>query len=242
MMIGGKKVLGLIPARGGSKGLPGKNIMPIAGKPLIAWSVEQARASRYIDDVVVSTDSKEIADVAIVAGARTPFRRPDALATDKASSVDVVLHALDELAGEGSNFDIVVLLEPTSPLREANDIDGALERLVSVAGAECIVGVAAVESVHPAFLFRADDKEFLSPYAGRAPNAVRRQDLEALYFIEGSVYASFVNALRERRAFYHERTIGWPVARYKSLEIDELPDLIASEALLLARQEGRLTP
>ena len=241
-MIDGKRVLGLIPARGGSKGLPGKNIMPIAGKPLIVWSVEQARASRYLDDVVVSTDSRKIGEIGVAAGARMPFRRPDALATDMASSIDVVLHALDALAGEKENFDIVVLLEPTSPLREASDIDGALERLVSVPGAECIVGVAAVESVHPAFLFRTDDKEFLAPFSDRAPNAVRRQDLETLYFIEGSVYASFAASLRERRAFYHERTIGWPVARYKSLEIDELPDLIASEALLLARQDGRLTP
>lgn len=239
-MIDGKRVLALIPARSGSKGLPGKNIMPIAGKPLITWSIEHARASKYVDDVVVSTNSRQIGDVAVAAGARMPFLRPDALATDEASSIDVVLHALDALADTNANFDIVVLLEPTSPLREASDIDGALDRLVSVADAECIVGIAAAETMHPAFLFRTDKKEFLVPYGERAPNAVRRQDLESLYFIEGTVYASFVSALRERRAFYHERTIGWPVARYKSLEIDELPDLLASEALLLARQDGRL--
>lgn len=240
-MIDGKKVLALIPARSGSKGLPGKNIMMIAGKPLIVWSIEQARASAFVDDVVVSTDSREIVDIAIAAGARLPFLRPALLATDRASSIDVVLHALDELAERGLEFDVVILLEPTSPLRETGDIDGALSRLVSVSGAESVVGVAIVEAMHPGFLFRKQDNEFLVSYTGAPPNALRRQDLETLFFIEGSVYASFVGALRQRRTFYHEKTLGWRVDRYKSIEIDELPDLIAAEALLIARQDGRLT-
>lgn len=239
-MINGKRVLGLIPARGGSKGLPGKNIRMIAGKPLIVWSIEQAWASALIDDIVVSTDSLEIADVARSASARVPFLRPDSLATDTATSVDAILHALDALASGGELFDIVVLLEPTSPLRESSDIDGALKRLVSVPQAESIVGVSSVEAVHPSFLFREGADAFLAPYTGVSANALRRQDLEPLLFIEGSVYASYVEALRARRGFYHERAIGWRVERYKSLEIDEMTDLITAEALLLARQERRI--
>jgi N-acylneuraminate cytidylyltransferase/CMP-N,N'-diacetyllegionaminic acid synthase len=206
---------------------------------MIAWSIEQARSSALIDEVVVSTDTKAIADVAQTHGARVPFLRPGELATDTASSIDVILHALDYLEKSGDKFDIVVLLEPTSPLREIADIDGAIGKLVASHGAESIVGVSAVEATHPAFLLR-DQGGFLMPYTGRPATNVRRQDIEPLFFLEGSVYASYTNSLRERRSFYHDRTVGWPVARYKALEIDELPDLIACEALLVARRDGRI--
>ena len=238
-MLRNLKILAVVPARGGSKGLPGKNTMPVAGKPLIAWSIEQARASRLIDDVVVSTDREEIAQVARSHGAKVPFLRPAELATDTASSIDVVMHMLDRLAAGGERFDIVVLIEPTSPLRETSDIDGALERLVATPGAESIVGVAGVEAVHPAFLFREHDG-FLNSYTGMSASGVRRQDLETLLFIEGSVYAAYTESLRARGSFYHDRTIGWRVPRYKALEIDEMPDLIACEALLNARRDGRI--
>jgi N-acylneuraminate cytidylyltransferase/CMP-N,N'-diacetyllegionaminic acid synthase len=238
-MLGDLKILAIVPARGGSKGLPGKNTMPVADKPLIAWSIEQARASRLVDDVVVSTDYEEIAVIARSYGANVPFLRPAELATDTASSIDVVAHALDRLADGGDRFDIVALIEPTSPLRETSDIDGALERLVATPGAESIVSVAAVESVHPAFLFR-EENGFLTSYTGRSAGGVRRQDLETLLFVEGSIYAAYTKSLRARGSFYHERTIGWYVPRYKAFEIDEMPDLIACEALLNARRDGRI--
>ena len=238
-MIAGKSVLGLVPARGGSKGLPGKNLRPMLGKPLLAWTIECAAACPAVDAVVVSTDDAAIADTAIGLGAEAPFLRPAGLATDTASSIDVVLHALDTLATGGRVFDIVVLLEPTSPLREVSDIAGALDRLVGAPAVESVVGVARVENVHPAFLYRLTEGQ-LRPYTGAQPTGLRRQDLDPLYFVEGSVYASFVAALRAKRSFYHERTAPWVVARYKSLEIDELSDFIAVEALLAARREGRL--
>lgn len=239
-MIGTQTILALVPARGGSKGLPRKNVLPFAGKPLISWTIEQARTSGVIDAVVVSTDDDEIAEVAKKHGAMVPFRRPAALASDAASSVDVVLHALDQLEEDGSRFSIVGLLEPTSPLRESADIDGAIRKLVNTPGAESVVGVAAVEGMHPAFLLR-EERGFLAPYTGRSATDVRRQQIEPLLFLEGSIYAAYVDSLRRRRGFYHERTIGWQVARYKSLEIDEMCDLIAGEALMTARREGRLT-
>ncbi len=147
--------------------------------------------------------------------------------------------ALDRLEQGGERFDIVVLLEPTSPLRDVSDIDGAVRRLVGTPGAESVVGIAMVEGAHPAFLMR-ESGAFLEPYASRPPTGVRRQDLEPLFHLEGSVYASYVPALRARRSFYHDRTVGWRVSRYKALEIDELPDLIACEALLAARDAGRM--
>lgn len=238
-MIDGKRVLALIPARGGSKGLPGKNLRPLLGKPLVGWSVEQGKGCPEIDAVVVSTDDPATAEAARRFGAEVPFMRPPELATDTASSIDVVLHALDTLAAAGSRYDILVLLEPTSPLRESSDISGALAKLIGTAGAESVVGVARVESMHPSFLYRLEG-DWMRPYHGVQPTGLRRQELETLYFLEGSVYVSTVEALRARRGFYHEHTVPWIVPRYKSLEIDELSDFIAVEALLAARVEGRL--
>ncbi len=238
-MINSQRILAIIPARGGSKGLPRKNILPFAGKPLIVWTIEQAKDSQLIDAVVVSTDDDEIADIAQSHGALVPFRRPAELASDTASSIDVVLHALDHVDQRGDRFAIVVLLEPTSPLRESSDIDGAIRKLVDTAGAESIVGVAAVEAAHPVFLLR-EQGGVLTPYTGMAATGVRRQDIEPLLFLEGSIYAAYAESLRRRRGFYHEQTIGWRVARYKALEIDEMCDLIAGEALKTAQREGRL--
>lgn len=238
-MINRKKVLAIIPARGGSKGLPGKNIRLVCGKPLIAWSIEQARACSEIDSVIVSTDSMEIADVAKSFGADVPFLRPEHLSGDTASSIDVVLHTIDYMAEHGSEYDLVVLLEPTSPLREASDISGAISHLLQTSGAESVVGVSQVESLHPSFLYKMKNG-MLSPYLGEQPNNVRRQDIEDLYFLEGSVYVSYTDALIARKSFYHEATAPWIVPRYKSFEVDELVDLIAVEAIINARLDGKV--
>src|SRR5262245_50403921 len=123
-MIDSQKILALITARGGSKGLPRKNVLDLAGKPLLAWSVEAARASRYIDRLILSSDDDEIMDVAKQYGCEVPFRRPKDLATDGAPTSPAVVHALDAI---GEAFDYVVVLQPTSPLRTAADIDGAIE-------------------------------------------------------------------------------------------------------------------
>ncbi|KAB2928668.1 MAG: acylneuraminate cytidylyltransferase family protein [Dechloromonas sp.] len=236
-MINGKSVLALVPARSGSKGLPGKNTRQFCGKPLIGWSIAAGRASRYVDAVWVSTDSDDIAEAAQACGGDVPFTRPPELASDTASSSDVVIHAIRYAETQGTPFDIIVLLEPTSPLREPSDIDGALEKLFATEGARSIVGVCAVEAMHPAFLFRNGDG-LLEPYLGVQPTGVRRQTLEPLVFIEGSVYASYVEDFLREKSFYHARTTGWQVPRYKAVEIDELSDFVAAEALLRAKHEG----
>lgn len=230
-MIDGLKVLGLVTARGGSKGLPGKNVRPLCGKPLIVWTIDAAKEARCLDAIAVSTDDPAIAETARRAGAEVPFMRPAELAGDTASSIDVVLHAIDFLAAAGRNFDIIVLLEPTSPLRESADIDQGVARLVE-SGAGSLVSVCRAEATHPAFMYRQDARLHLHPFLERQPTGLRRQDIEPLYFLEGTLYASRIDVLRLHRSFYHEDTIGYEVPKWKSLEIDDIDDFNMVEALM----------
>ncbi len=229
-MIEGQKVLGLVVARGGSKGLPGKNVRDLCGKPLLVWTIDAARAAHCLDALVVSTDDKAIAALANQYGAEVPFIRPTELARDITPSIDVVEHAVDFLAAAGRTFEIVVLLEPTSPLREPSDIDGAVVRLVE-SGAGSIVSVCRAEATHPAFMYRLDTEAHLKPFLARQPDGLRRQELEPVYFLEGTIYASRVKVLKERRSFYHDDTIAYEVPKWKSIEIDDLEDFLMVEAI-----------
>ncbi|MCX5695198.1 MAG: acylneuraminate cytidylyltransferase family protein [Candidatus Omnitrophica bacterium] len=236
-MYRGKSVLALIPARGGSKGLPGKNIRLLLGKPLISWSIEQALGSRYIDKVVVSTDSTKITGIARHYGAEVPFRRPKKLASDNAKSMDVILHAINFYESRGHIFDIIVFLEPTSPLREIEDIDKAIEILMTNQKAESIVGVAKLESAHPEFLVKLK-KGFLEPYLNKAYKVFRRQEVEELYFFEGSLYIAYAESLKNKKTFYHNKTLAYIVPKWKSFEMDDYTDFIIIEAILRARRRG----
>lgn len=236
-MIDGLRVLALVPARAGSKGLPGKNIRPLLGKPLLAWPIEAARASRYVDRVIMSTDSAEFAALAQAAGADVPFLRPAEHATDTAPSIAFIEHALDALAAAGDRYDLLVLLEPTSPLTEGADIDAALEALVAARPlAESIVGVTALVSTHPAFAVRLDAQGLMQPYAAASFGLLpRRQDTEPLYSLDGSLYISTVEAIRRERGFCHTRTLPFITPRWKSFEVDDLVDFICIEAILANR-------
>jgi CMP-N,N'-diacetyllegionaminic acid synthase len=234
-VIAERKVLALVPARGGSKGLPGKNVRSLCGCPLIQWSIDTALACDEIDAVVVSTDDEQIAAVATAAGAEVPFLRPPALAGDTASSIDVVIHALDFLERNGRVFDIVLLLEPTSPLREVADIQVALRRMVYT-GAAAIVSVCRAESTHPAFMFRTTAQGRLEPFMSASPAGIRRQEIEPLFYLDGSLYASTVESLRKQRSFYHEDTLAYEVSKWKALEIDDNDDFEMVEAI--ARYKG----
>lgn len=233
-MIANKTILAIIPARGGSKGLPGKNIIELCGKPLIVWSIEAGLGSKYVDEVMVTTDSVEIAEVAKRYGASVPFMRPAELATDTATTFDAIQHAIESYKERfQKTFDYVVLLEPTSPLRDSDDIDIALNKLDSNRKkADSIVGVSRVESAHPVFDVKINNDGLIEPYIGKTFNVLRRQDIEDLYFFEGSVYISDVEVLMKKGSFYHERTIPYIVPRWKSLEIDEMVDLITAEAIM----------
>lgn len=234
MTEGGQRVLAVVPARAGSKGLPGKNLRLLAGKPLVAWPVCAARNSLAVDRVIVSTDDRAIADAAATHGADVPFMRPASLASDTASSMDVIRHALHALAETGEHYDYVVMLEPTSPLTRSVDIDQALRRLVAQrAVADAIVGVSRVEAAHPEYDVLMDSQGVIRPYAAPDFSSLRRrQEIAELYFLEGSLYISDVPVFLQRGSFYHERTLGHAVPRWQSLEVDEEMDLICIEALL----------
>jgi CMP-N,N'-diacetyllegionaminic acid synthase len=226
-MIGGRLVLGVIAARGGSKGLPRKNVLPLSGKPLVAWSVAAAADSRLLDRTVVSTDDAEIAEAARKYGGDVPFMRPGKLATDEASIVDVVLHAVDNV---GDSYGYVVLLQATSPLRTASDIDGAIE-LCRRSGAPSCVSVVRVTK-GPGWMYVVDDARRLRPIADAGPKAARRQDLPEIFMPNGAVYVAELSWLRETRNFYGEQTIAYEMPIERSPDIDTVVDLKLAAALL----------
>jgi CMP-N,N'-diacetyllegionaminic acid synthase len=191
-MFEGKRVLAVVPARGGSKGLPRKNLRSLRGAPLVTWPIRAALSAASVDRVIVSTDDPEIGEVARKAGAEFPFVRPVDLATDSASSMPVIRHAVTSMQQRGETFDYVVMLEPTSPLTEADDIDRALAQLHGArAVADSIVGVSRVEAAHPEFDVRIGADGRISPYAAADFSLLRRrQEIEELYFLEGSLYIS----------------------------------------------------
>ena len=235
-MIKGKSVIAIIPARSGSKGLPGKNIRELCGKPLIAWSIEAGLASDYIDVVIVSTDSREIAIIAEEFGASAPFIRPPDLGTDEATSFDVIRHALEYYETElNQSFHYTVLLEPTSPQRDGADIDRAFQKLVKSSTAKAVVGISKTEGQNPAFLVKIGDDQSLIGFENFKIGSLRRQDVEDIYFIEGSIYISETETLFRKRSFYHGETIGCVFPKWKSLEIDDLDDFVMVEALMNKR-------
>ncbi len=222
------KVLGLIPARGGSKGIPRKNIRPIAGRPLIAWTIEIALKSNRLASVVVSTDDQEISEVARRHGAQIPFMRPSELAQDDTPGVDPVLHALDVLP----EFDAVLLMQPTSPLRVVDDIDGII-RLAEQTGAGCVVSVAQ-PSQHPYWMYLLDSGQRLQSFVA-AKHVTRRQDLPPVYAANGALYFARREWLESRRTFIAADTVGYIMPAERSVDLDSSLDWKLAELLLKER-------
>ena len=235
-MYKGKTILAIIPARGGSKGLPGKNIKELHGKPLIGWSISQAQESKYIDEIFISTDSQEIANVAECCGVQVSSLRPAHLASDTASSMDFIEYTINLMEEQGKIFDYLILLEPTSPLRDVEDIDKSLEMLIDHPIAKSIVGVCKSEGQHPISLTKIKN-DFLVPYIERN-KSVRRQDLEELYFFEGTVYATSIDGFRQYRLFYHEECLAYVVPKWKSFEVDDFVDFTIIEAIMRLKLDG----
>ncbi len=227
-MIAGKRVLAIIPARGGSKGLPGKNVRVVGNKPLIKWTIEAALAASRVDRVIVSSDDDAIIAVATNAGADVPFRRPAHLATDSAAAIDVVLHALDEVPG----YDLVILLQPTSPLRISDDIDRAIESCVE-AGAPACVSVSEVEQ-SPYWMFQLDEGNHLRPLLGKVHIASRRQELPRIHILNGAIYVANCTWLRQTRAFVSPETVAYVMPCDRAVDIDTFADLAAAEAAFAA--------
>lgn len=219
-------VVALIPARGGSKGIPRKNLAVVAGKPLIVFTLEAARAAATVTRVVCSTDSEEIADVARAHGAEVPFLRPPALAADDSPMLDVVRHADREL-GEP---DVIVVLQPTSPLRRPEDIDAAVELLQS-SGADVVVSVVAVpHRFAPESLMRFDGDRVV-PLS--ADVATRRQDKETLWARNGpAVLALHPERLRAGGELYGGDCRGYVMQERESIDVDTPFDLELAQLLL----------
>lgn len=223
-------VLALIPARGGSKGLPGKNILPLAGKPLIAWTIEAAIQSGLCDEVMVSTDDEEIAEVSMAYGAAVPFMRPPELATDDATTMDVIIHAMEWQKKQGKVYDLLLLLQATSPLRHAEDIREAA-RLFRQKNATAVVSVC--ESEHsPLWTHTIGNdlsmKDFL---AGELQNK-NRQQLGKFYRLNGAIYLARWDFLKARRSFFSENTYAYIMDQERSADIDKELDLKFAEFLI----------
>ena len=218
-------VLGIIPARGGSQSIPRKNLVPLGGRPLIAYTCEAALGARRLDRVIISTDDAEIAGVAQALGAEVPFLRPEALAADTVPMIDVLRHAVRSLEDrDGYCADIVVLLQPTSPLRQARHIDETVDLLLRT-GADSVVSVVEVpHQFTPGSLLRLDG-ERLAPYEA-GPMILRRQDKPRLYARNGpAVLAVRRQTLLDGGTLYGRDTCGYVMAPEESVDIDGPLDL-----------------
>lgn len=219
-------ILGLIPARGGSKRLPRKNIRPFLGRPLISWTIEQAKKSKYLNRVVVTTEDKEIAEISQKEGAEVPFLRPEELARDGSPTADAVLHSIDWFKERGEIFDIIVLLEPTSPLRKDNDIDNAIELFInSLDKADSLVSVGEVHLENP-YIMKKIDGGYIRPFIDDKEDRINK-----IYFPYGVIYISKIQALRDYRSFYQKRTIPYFIERWQNYEIDDICEHICNEAI-----------
>lgn len=223
------QVLAVITARGGSKGLPHKNILPLAGRPLVGWTVAAARAARCVGRVVLSTDDHRIAEAARSEGAEVPFMRPAELATDTASSLDVLRHAVEQCPGH----EFVLLLQPTSPLRTAGDIDAAFS-LMQETGAPSCVSVCSVEE-SPWLMYRQGKDGCLERLLPEPETGQRRQDLPPLYRLNGAVYLARTDWFLANRRLIGAGTVGHVMPPERSIDIDSQADFDQAEVLLCGR-------
>jgi CMP-N,N'-diacetyllegionaminic acid synthase len=227
------KFLAVIPARGGSKGIPKKNIIELNGKPLIQYTIESAIQSSYLDDVIVTTDCEEIAEVSKLAGAEVPFMRPDELASDSAKTIDALVHAVDELAKNGRTYDYIVLLQPTQPLRLSQHIDEAIEKLIA-SDKSSLAAVTKVQE-HPILVRSIDAQGELVPLLN-VSSTVRRQDFPEFYKVNGAIY---INKLSEFNldTSLNDNLVPYIMDHRYSTDIDELFDLEIAKIFLANKED-----
>lgn len=225
------KILALIPARGGSKRLPRKNLLPLAGKPLIAWTIEAAKKSKYIDTVCVSTDDEEIISVSREYGAEVPFRRPLEISGDTARSVDVVMHAINWYADHDQVFDTIVLLQPTSPLRDSNDIDNAFSIYYSKE-ASSVTSVCEVEP-SPLWSNTIPEDGSMSGFINEKYKNIRSQDLPKYYRLNGAIYIAKSFFVKENNSLIaSEFSYAYIMPTEKSIDIDTIVDFKLAKAII----------
>ena len=218
ILMQSNKLIALIIARGESKGLPRKNVLYAGGKPLVAWTVEAAISAERVDRVVLSSDDDEIMAAARAAGCEVPFGRPEHLASDTASSIDVVLHALDRLPG----YEYVVLLQPTSPLRVAADIDAAFAMMLESSAPSCVSVCEADQS--PYWMYRVEADTKLRRLLPEVEGVTRRQDLPPIYVLNGAIYIARIDWLRANKNFIGSESVAYLMPKERSLDIDTAED------------------
>lgn len=227
------RILGVIPARGGSKSVPQKNIAPLAGKPLIAYTIEPALASGALADVVVSTDDATIAQVARDHGAQVPFMRPPQLATDAAESYGVVEHALNEMEGQrAAPYDAIMMLQPTTPLRRAEQIARAAAMLEAAPEADGVVSVVDVEGWHPFRMKRLVGDRVVNFIDQGFEDMRPRQVLPKVYIRSGAIYLIRRRALLDHRMLVGPHTLGLVIDDRSAVNIDNRLDFALAEVLM----------
>lgn len=231
-MIENRKVLALIPARGGSKRLPDKNILPLDNKPLIAWTIEAALASKYIDRVLVTTDSDEIAKVSKQYGAEIPFIRPGKLSADETSTNEVIQHFLEKV--DGDSDEIILILQPTSPLRLEDDIDRAIELLVHKK-ADGVVSVCECDH-SPLWCNTLPENNSLGTFLRKEVVGKRSQDLPTYYRLNGAIYSYSREALFKHEGIhYSDSVFSLIMSKNASVDIDDLMDFRFAEVMMSER-------
>jgi CMP-N-acetylneuraminic acid synthetase len=224
------RMVGIIPARGGSKGVPRKNLQPLAGEPLLAYTARAALGARLLDHVLLSTDDAEIAELGKSLGLHVPFLRPAELARDDTPTLPVLQHAVAFLEAQGDTFDAICLLQPTNPLRTSDDIDRCLARFTE-SGADCLFTVLRVpEKYNPHWVYLADEQGQLHLSTGESVPLARRQLLPPAFHREGSVYVTRRDVLMQQHSLYGERVMGYEVDPARSVNIDSWSDFARAEA------------
>ena len=227
------KVLGLINARGGSKGVPRKNIKLLCGKPLIAWSIEAGLNSKYVNKLVVSTDDSEIAEISRKYGADVPFLRPKELASDNSLQIDAIKHAIHFLEESGHYFDIILLLQPTTPLRKTADIDCSL-KLLFEENADTVISITDVGGRHPATCYKPYKAKQIVPYIESNMRGVLRQEFDPIYWRNGAIYATKRNIIIHNNSLYGDSIVGYKMNEENSFNIDSQFDWNLTEAYIRA--------
>lgn len=217
-----KKFLCVIPARGGSKGIPRKNIVNVYGKPLIQYTIEAALASKYIDDIIVSTDDKEIAEVSICLGIDVPYLRPHHLATDDAKTIDTINHVIEEQKRLGKDYNYVIVLQPTQPLRKGWHVDEAIQKIVRNS-LDSLVSVTKVTE-HPILMRTIDENDFVKSLLD-LNSTVRRQELPDVYKVNGSIYINKVSDLQSNTSL-NDNKLSYIMDKKYDLDIDDDDDLL----------------
>jgi CMP-N-acetylneuraminic acid synthetase len=236
------KVLGLIPARGGSKGIPRKNIKLLCGKPLIQYTAEAALSARLLTRVILTTEDEEIAAVGRTCGLEVPFLRPADLARDDTPTLPVVQHAVRCMEAQGDRYDAVCLLQPTNPLRRAEDINGCVE-LLDTTDADAVITVLAVPAEHnPHWVYFRDQQNYLQVSTGEVTPISRRQDLPDAFHREGSVYVTRRDVVMKENSLYGSRILGYELQPEGSVNIDGAGDWERAERLLTSCDEQNQYP